>query len=257
MKRLILLFIALCSPAFGADWNGYERLDLKVDDKPSFLIKPKQAAPGNPWIWRTEFFGHEPQADLALLAKGFHVAYTAMQNQYGAPIAIAHMAKFHDAMIKDYALSGKVVLEGFSRGGLYALNYAAAHPDRVASLYLDAPVCDFKSWPAGFGKGKGSSGDWKRCKEIYGLADDDAAKVSKLNPIDNLQAMATARIPILSVVGDSDKTVPMDENSAVLKDRYTALGGTMELIVKPGIDHHPHSLKDPTPIVEFILKHTN
>jgi hypothetical protein len=30
----------------------------------------------------------------------------------------------------------------------------------------------------------------------------------------------------------------------------------MEIIVKPGVDHHPHSLKDPAPIVEFIVKHT-
>ena len=34
-----------------------------------------------------------------------------------------------------------------------------------------------------------------------------------------------------------------------------ALGGEIVLIVKPGGKHHPHSLKDPTPIVDFILKH--
>jgi hypothetical protein len=28
------------------------------------------------------------------------------------------------------------------------------------------------------------------------------------------------------------------------------------LIVKKGIGHHPHSLKDPKPIVDFILQHT-
>lgn len=254
--KALLFCLALASSAFSADWNGYERIDFVINDKASHLIKPKQAALGNPWIWRTEFFGHEPQADLALLAQGFHVAYTHMQNQYGAPVAIDHMAKFHDAMIKDHALSAKVVLEGFSRGGLFALNYAAAHPHRVACLYLDAPVCDFKSWPAGFGKGKGSPADWQRCRSLYGFADDEAAKASKLAPIDNLQTMATAKVPILSVVGDVDKVVPLDENSAVLKARYTALGGPMEMIVKPGVDHHPHSLKDPAPIVEFILKHT-
>ena len=254
--KTLLLFLTLCGTAFSADWNGYERLDFTVNDKASYVIKPKQAAPGNPWIWRTEFFGHEPQADLALLAKGFHVAYTNMQNQYGAPIAIEHMAAFHDAMIKDHALSAKVVLEGFSRGGLFALNYAATHPDRVACLYIDAPVCDFKSWPAGFGQGKGSPTDWQRCKAIYGFASDDDAKAYKLNPIDHLQALAAAKVPILSVVGDADQVVPLAENSAILKERYAALGGPMEMIVKPGVDHHPHSLKDPAPIVEFIVKHT-
>lgn len=114
MKHLCL-FLAIVSQTLAVEWNGYERFDFTVNDKQIWLIKPKQAAPGNPWIWRAEFFGHEPQGDLALLAKGFHVAYTNMQNQYGAPIAIEHMATFHDAMFKDHALSAKVVLEGFSQ----------------------------------------------------------------------------------------------------------------------------------------------
>ena len=40
------------------------------------------------------------------------------------------------------------------------------------------------------------------------------------------------------------------------KKRYKQLGGKIDVIVKPGVGHHPHSLKDPTPIVEFVLKHT-
>jgi hypothetical protein len=38
-------------------------------------------------------------------------------------------------------------------------------------------------------------------------------------------------------------------------ERYTALGGTIELIRKPGVGHHPHGLDDPTPIVEFLVRH--
>jgi hypothetical protein len=48
----------------------------------------------------------------------------------------------------------------------------------------------------------------------------------------------------------------MDENTRLAEKRYKALGGEMKVIAKPGCDHHPHSLKDPTPIVEFILQHT-
>lgn len=238
-----------------SQWQGFDRLDFEVAGRKSWLIVPKQAAPGKPWIWRTEFFGHEPQGDIALAEKGWHVAYTTMTNQYGAPIATNHMKVFHDEMVKTYQLNTKVVLEGFSRGGLFALNYAALHPEHIASLYLDAPVCDFKSWPAGFGKGKGSAGDWTRCKEVYGLKDDEAARACKLNPVDNLEPLAKAKIAILSVVGDADQVVPLPENSALVKQRYEALGGTIEMIVKPGVDHHPHSLKDPKPIVDFVLQH--
>lgn len=35
-----------------------------------------------------------------------------------------------------------------------------------------------------------------------------------------------------------------------------AAGGEIELIRKRGIGHHPHSLKNPEPIVDFILKNT-
>lgn len=34
-----------------------------------------------------EFFGHEPQADIVLTAKGFHIAYVNVQNLYGSPTA--------------------------------------------------------------------------------------------------------------------------------------------------------------------------
>ena len=55
-------------------------------------------------------------------------------------------------------------------------------------------------------------------------------------------------------VGEADKTVPFAENTAILEQRYRQAGGTIEVILKPGVDHHPHSLKDPAPIVEFLMK---
>ena len=53
----------------------------------------------------------------------------------------------------------------------------------------------------------------------------------------------------------ADEAVPFEENSKLVEARYRQLGGKIELIVKPGGNHHPHSLKDPTPIVNFVLKH--
>ena len=56
--------------------------------------------------------------------------------------------------------------------------------------------------------------------------------------------------------GAADKVVPVDENSVILKERYEKLGGKIKLILKPGVGHHPHSLKDPTTIVDFVLANT-
>ena len=69
--------------------------------------------------------------------------------------------------------------------------------------------------------------------------------------------MAKAKIPILSVIGDvNDWVVPIEENTLLVEKRYKELGGEIQVIKKPHCGHHPHSLKDPTPIVDFVVKHT-
>jgi pimeloyl-ACP methyl ester carboxylesterase len=230
-------------------WHGFERLDFTVAGRACLLVKPATPAPGNPWIWRTEFFDTEPQADLALLAHGWHVAYMDVKGMYGAPPAIALLGQFYAHVVAEYGLAPRVVLEGFSRGGLFAFNFAAAHPNRVAALYLDAPVLDIRSWP---GHDRGSK-EWLECLDAYRLT-DQTVNAFKGNPLDHIAPVARAGVPIIAVCGDADNTVPFTENTAILEQRYRELGGTIQVIVKPGGDHHPHSLKDPAPIVDFLLK---
>jgi pimeloyl-ACP methyl ester carboxylesterase len=255
---LILLLLSLVVHADDAPrvskWNGFDKLDFTVADHAALLVKPAIAAPGKPWIWRTEFFGHEPQGDVALLNAGWHLAYFKVSDMYGAPQSIELMDKFQTHVVREFGLSPRVVLEGFSRGGLYAVNFAAAFPAKTAALYLDAPVLDIRSWPGGKGKGKGSATCWKQALEIYDLT-EDTAKDFRGNPLDSAEKLAKASIPIVAVVGDADDVVPFDENTKPFAEKYRAAGGTIEVIVKPGVNHHPHSLKDPKPIVDFLLKH--
>ena len=235
-------------------WNDCERIDFIVDGRDCILVFPAIPLPERPWIWRTEFFDAFPQADIALLQAGFHVAYMDVQNLYGAPVAIDYMDKFYAHVKKQHRLEEKVVLEGFSRGGLFAFNWAARNPEKVSCIYVDAPVCDFKSWPGGKGRSAGSQDDWFRCKEAYGLSEEEALAYAK-NPVDNLEPLARAQIDILSICGESDSIVPFKENTGILAERYRALGGKISVIVKPGGEHHPHSLEDPSPIVDFIQAH--
>src|SRR5258708_31642866 len=107
-----------------------------------------------------------------------------------------------------------------------------------------------RRWGGGKGSGHGEKHCGEEAMKIYDLTEETAASF-KGNPLDHLEPLAKAGIPILAVCGDADKAVPFAENSALLAERYKALGGTIELIVKPGVDHHPHSLKDPQPIVDF------
>jgi hypothetical protein len=105
------------------------------------------------------------------------------------------------------------------------------------------------------GNSVGSPGDWEKCKTVYGLTQEQAVAYAD-GPLDNLQPLASARIPILCVCGAADTVVPMKENTNVLEERYRALGGPIQVIVKPDCDTHPHSLEDPTPIVAFVMTST-
>jgi len=235
-------------------WHGHARYAFVVDGRRCIVVAPKTPAPHRPWIWRARFFGHEPQTDVALLKKGFHVVYMDVAGLFGAPKAVAHWDAFYRYLTGKHGLAAKCALEGMSRGGLIIFNWAAANPDKVACIYADAPVCDFKSWPGGRGKGKGSRRDWLACLKAYGLTEAQALAYRK-NPIDNLAPLAKAKVPILSICGGADAVVPFAENTAILQERYHKLGGPSEVVIKEGVGHHPHSLKDPAPIVAFILKH--
>lgn len=236
-------------------WHGFARYDFTVDGRRCLVVTPKSAAKGRPWIWRARFFGHEPQADLALLERGFHVAYCDVAGLFGSPQAVKHWDAFYKVMTERYALAPRPALEGMSRGGLIIYNWASANPEKVACIYGDAPVCDFRSWPGGQGRSRRSDGAWKQCLQAYGLT-EAAALVYQKNPIDVLKPLAVAGVPLLHVVGDADVVVPVEENTAIMERRYQELGGSVQVIHKPGIGHHPHSLKDPEPIVSFVLKHT-
>ena len=234
---------------------GYKRMDFKLGDRDALVVFPSKPLPGNPWYWRTEFFGHEPQVDLELLRRGFHVGYINVQNLYGAPASMAPMNEFYDYVRSVFRLSSKVSLAGFSRGGLFAFNWAAANLDKVAAIYADNAVCDFKSWPAGKGGGVGGKKDWERLLGVYQFANEAEALKYGGNPVDTLSSLARASVPIVGFSGKADDVVPFAENIGLVQSRYSELGGEILVIQRPFTKHHPHSLRDPMPIADFIAAH--
>jgi sialidase-1 len=234
-------------------WNGFTRFDFTMQAFPCIVIFPKTVAPGNPWIWRTEFFDAWPAADIALLNHGFHVVNIQASDLFGASKAIDIFDTFYEYVVENFQLCEKMVLEGFSRGGLYALKYAERNPERVHALYLDAPVCDFRSWPGGFGMGPGCRVEWDKCLKAYEFTQEQALN-SKENAIHCVQKLASAKIPILTVCGLKDEVVPYNENTGLFAEMYKNAGGEFHQIIKPFGLHHPHSLSNPRPIVEFALQ---
>ena len=241
-------------PGKAGQWRGFVRHDFTVAGVPAIVVEPKAAAEGRPWIWRTEFFDHRPEIDLALVEKGFYLVHLQVGNTFGCPSAMEKFEVFYRELTSKYGFSKKCVLEGLSRGGLYAYNYAAKNPEGVAAILGDNPVCDFKSWPGGKGKGPGSKSDWAKLQKDYGFKNEQEAVDWKFNPVDNLEPLAKAGIPILHLCGDADEVVPYSENTVKLFENYRRLGGKADLILKPGYKHHPHGLDDPKPAIEWILR---
>ncbi len=265
LRVLLVATVALSLPSFcsaaasafpgtQSTWHGFTRFDFEVDGQPVVVVAPRQVAAGRPWIWHGEFFGHRPEPEIVLLGRGFHVVYMSIPNQFGSPKAVAHWNAFYKTLTSRHGLAKRAALVGISRGGLYCYNWAAQNPNKVACLYGDAPVCDVRSWPFGSGKGTGNKPEAKRILEVYGAKTEDELFEKALNPIDHLEPLAKANVPLLHVYGDADTGVPWDENTGILAERYRKLGGHITLIAKPGVGH-VHGLDDSTPLIDFIARH--
>jgi len=237
-------------PGRKSAWEGCERYDFVYLGRNATVVVPAKAAPGKPWIWRPAFFDAFASVDKALLKCGFHIAYYDLTHLYGSPRSVELGNRFFEEMCGNYGLSRKVVVEGFSRGGYFAFNWAARFPEKTACLYVDAPVCDVTSWP-----GKKNADLWDAFLKEWHVADAQPGANFQGNALSLTEPLLRHHIPVMAVCGAKDKVVPFEENFKKVFDVLQKNGGIVEMIVKPECDHHPHSLDDPTPVVDFILRH--
>lgn len=241
------------SPVREFSFYGYKGFEYSQDGVQLYIVRPHRPAKGNPWIWRARFWGHEPQTDIDLLENGFYLTYCDVGDLFGSAKAIERWDRFYKTAVKS-GLHKKTVLEGMSRGGLIVYNWTVRNPKKVACIYADAPVMDIKSWPMGLRGDPGSN--TVKMLSAYGFASREEASAWMGNPIDHAKKLAKAAIPMLHVVGDADTGVPVADNTAVFEERLAQYGYDLQVIHKPGVGHHPHSLNNPEPIVSFILNAT-
>lgn len=234
-------------------WNGFEQFDFKLDKFDCRVVVPREAAEGRPWIWRARFWGHEPQTDIALLERGFHLAYCDVANLWGNSEALRRWDRFYMHLTKEHSFSRRPALEGMSRGGLMIYHWAIKHPSQVSCIYADAPALGIRPYVRGLSEGDPKLEKLKAWMTAHKLS-LKAAQEYRLDALDRLAPLAKAKVPVIHVCGDADESVPFEEHTAEFERRYKKLGGPIKVVVKKGGKHHPHSLKDPTPIVEFIVK---
>ena len=127
------------------------------------------------------------------------------------------------------------------------LAWATTHPDQAGAFVGIYPVCNLASWPL------------TRSRDAtladFGLTEEELrAKLKQFNPVDNLSGLAKQRVPMFIVHGDSDKAVPLDENSALLRDRYRAVGGPITVKVIEGEGHRVcPAFFECRELVDFVL----
>ena len=173
------------------------------------VIVPERTAPGNPWSWRGQYWDHEPQVELELLRRGFHVAFVTPDPGRTWEAWYAYLTQKH-------GLSRKPAFVGMSKGGVNAYDWAAAHPDQVSAIYADNPAIR----PDAFAR-------------LGDLARNDVA--------------------LLNVCGSQDFL--LERHTLAIEARYHQLGGRITVMIKDGPAHHPHSLRDPGPIADWIVAH--
>lgn len=214
-------------------WHGFDRYDFLMDEQ-TFAIEPHKAGPderdgingsvkgklrcvvvvpkavreGKPWSWQGYYFNHEPQAEVELLKRGFHIGYV-----------FSDTGKSWDAwysfLTEKHGLSKKPSFVGMSRGGRNAFTWATTNPDKVSCLYVDNPAISRES-------------------------------LSKLGE------MAAADIPVLDVCGSLDPI--LGGHTLPVEAIYQQLGGRISVMIKDGAAHHPHSLRDPSIIADFVVR---
>lgn len=227
---------------------------FEVEGNKAYVFPAPRPAKGKPWIWyapivKGDFIiaKHKAYFD-AFMKAGIAVAGFDLGEVRGAPGSTAKFTAFYDAMVKN-GYSTKPILLGQSRGGIMTLAWAFRNPDKVQAWAGIYPVCNLASYPLKSSK-KDTLADFSMTGEQLN------AKLAEFNPIDNIAALAAKKVPMFSVHGDKDGSVPYDVNTKLLKERYEAAGGsfTEKVIVGRGHEISP-AFFECQELIDFVLKH--
>ena len=214
-------------------WYGGDRIKFEFEGLTAWVVVPvAKPAEGNPWTWTMQWAeAFVPRTAVPeLLAKGwFHVTLEAF-DQKASEEFLPTFARFQKFLVEKLGFAPKSCLIGMSWGGFFSTRYAAAYPENVKAIYLDAPLMNFDGRFRGIGP-------WADCPPSDGVWSNDPRM-----PVNKAEALAKADIPILLLYGVDDKVVNPELNCKLFASRFKAAGG--RIIVEPRNmwDHHPHGL---------------
>ena len=96
--RVLSFFHAITPlPGTKSDWHGFRRFDFDVSGRQATVVVSQRVAPGRPWVWPGEFFGHKPEPDSELLKRGFQIVNLQVPDLLGSPTAVSHWNDLYQA----------------------------------------------------------------------------------------------------------------------------------------------------------------
>ena len=239
-------------------WQDYETDEFEFNGKEAIIVFADKSVRTNKWALKTEYMGAFPEIEYEFLKNGYNIAYLPNNTRWGSEEDYKNKYEFSKILTEKYGFCEKCAIIGLSCGGLHGIHTAARYPEMVAVMYIDAPVVNLLSCPSHKGWHKDNDkvqDSWY--KEFFshtGITHSELIS-QPIHPINKVPELVKNNIPIIMAAGDSDVTVPYIENGALLEKYYKEIGGTIEVIIKEGCDHHPHGLEDNSIIVDFIKKY--
>jgi pimeloyl-ACP methyl ester carboxylesterase len=164
------------------------------------------------------------------LAAGVAVAGIDVGEAYGSPHGQRLITALYTELTEKREFAARPCLLGRSRGGLWMSSWAIAHPERVAGIAGIYPVFDLRSYPG-----------LTRAAPAYGMtAHELKSSLAIHNPLARIDVLARAKVPVCIIHGDSDKVVPLADNSAALMRHYQQAESAdlADLIIAEGQGHN-------------------
>jgi pimeloyl-ACP methyl ester carboxylesterase len=207
--------------AFRGPWFApyYDRYEFRIDGvrMPVTVIVPKTPAAGKPWVFRADVVARDSAVDLALLEKGFHIVTGPVPTDTDGPVLAQWNAVYKHMTAAGLSKTPVLAGAGGAAGDAYA--WATENSDRVSCVYAKKPIL--------------------------------RTRMTKAQPLDRLDVLAQAGVPVLHVCGSLDPW--LGSQTKALEKKYKDLGGKATVIVDEGKGHFPTAPRDPKPAVEFIV----